>query len=274
MKKYFLVILILLNSAYIFSQKTGIVYSNNVRVRNQPTTNATIISTRQKNNLVTIYEVSGSGLMLNGVWDYWFKISEKDNLWINAYWVFTIPFTFVSTAIDEGGEYKYYTDVEDIVDDKVSVLSVYMLWGDIQKRKLLISDFDYSESESRGAFLVTNILQSPNLQKICITENRSINDKKTEEYFKINGVIIQNNLYYDINNPVLRMIQIENNSTTIYFGIKNGMSVWELKSIIGKPTKQENDQLVYEVGKNGFGERITFDVNNGIIVKINYYLEN
>ena len=69
----------------------GIVFSDNLNVRNAPGISGEVINTLPTLTPVAIYEASGSGKYKNGILDIWLKISE-DEQWVNAYYVAMLPF--------------------------------------------------------------------------------------------------------------------------------------------------------------------------------------
>ncbi len=71
---------------------TGIVFSDNLRIRDKPGLGGTVTGTLGTNALVPLYSVTGSGSFSNGVWDMWYRISPTSEQWINAAYVARLPF--------------------------------------------------------------------------------------------------------------------------------------------------------------------------------------
>jgi hypothetical protein len=105
MKYYFFLILISLNTSFLFCQEKGIIFTENLRIRNNPSLNADIINTRSC-CAVTIYDKSGTKEFKNGIFDYWYKISENENQWVNAFYVAIFPIFFNFDVTVNGKDYK------------------------------------------------------------------------------------------------------------------------------------------------------------------------
>lgn len=81
---------ILVSAAQAFP--TGIVFSDNLRVRDKPGLGGQVTGTLSTNALVALFDVTGSGSFSNGLWDMWYRISPTSEQWINAAYVARLPF--------------------------------------------------------------------------------------------------------------------------------------------------------------------------------------
>jgi formylglycine-generating enzyme required for sulfatase activity len=99
----------------------GITFSDGLRARSSPGTEGRILRTLPSLSPVTVYAVSGSAEMKNGLYDLWFKIAEdpgdpKGGVWINAWYTALFPFFTRETGrVDHPSELKRdITDNPDI----------------------------------------------------------------------------------------------------------------------------------------------------------------
>jgi len=104
-RKLVFIFLFSITSSWCFSSETGFVFSDNLRIRNSPSINGSVISSISRKK-ITIYDKQGTKRMRNGVWDYWYKISEAENHWVNAYYVATFPIFFRYDLTANGKAYK------------------------------------------------------------------------------------------------------------------------------------------------------------------------
>ncbi len=136
MLKLIYLLLIFNITGILCAQEKGFVFTNNLRVRNEPSFNGKIVGKCSdniviesngkkeiiyKNRVIYVYDKQGSGEYRGREWDYWYKISETENYWINGFYVAFFPMYFRYELYAWGHEYK----IMDIDND--SHVSYYVL---------------------------------------------------------------------------------------------------------------------------------------------------
>jgi hypothetical protein len=194
----FFIIIFFVFVVRVFSQEKGFIFTNNLRVRNRPAINAQVIGncsdkvivqvngkneTIYNNKLIYVYDKKGSGRYINGVWDYWYKISEKENYWINGFYVAFFPIYFRYDISAAGYSYK-------IIDIDNNYHFTYYLIPPVSSTRS-----HYSKGEMTDVEMMEKITDSPilRLSELVKDINRRING---QGYHNIEHF----DLLYDINN--------------------------------------------------------------------------
>jgi hypothetical protein len=194
----FFVIIFFIFIVRVFAQEKGIIFTNNLRIRNSPSINAQIIGncsdkvivqvngkneTIYNNKLIYVYDKKGSGRYIKGVWDYWYKISETENYWINGFYVAFFPIYFHYDLSVAGYRYK-------IINIDNNYHFTYYLIPPISDNRSHYSKGEMSDFEMMGKITDSPILRLSELVKDI---NRRING---EGYHNIEHF----DLLYDIKN--------------------------------------------------------------------------
>lgn len=119
-----ILILILLSLSFSTLSAEGLVFFDRVRVRSLPSLQGEHITYKNTGEIVEIYDAEGSASFENGVWDYWYKISETEDKWINAYYVALTPF-----YIDVAGENRCVLDLRLDNDGNLIFQTGLSSWG-------------------------------------------------------------------------------------------------------------------------------------------------
>ncbi len=154
-----------------FSQKfEGVSYSNNLRVRNQPSLEGKVVKVLPCHTKVTVYDSEGSNMWKNGIWDFWYKISDSKDEWVNAYYIGLFPFVVskpdfyvLVTGMDSDNNYEYF---EYRNEDK----------GKFKDKEI------YSFVED------SILIRSSNLAKYRINQNGKLSEERNPGYKYLYGV--------------------------------------------------------------------------------------
>ncbi|MBR4791905.1 MAG: hypothetical protein IK024_13535 [Treponema sp.] len=108
MKKVFLLLSFILCSQFVFSQQKALVGDAKAEVRNLPDASGSKVLYQLKaGDEIKVYSASGDKSFSNGVANYWYKISNEKDEWINAESVYTFPTDFVSLVFDGPGDERF-----------------------------------------------------------------------------------------------------------------------------------------------------------------------
>ena len=252
----------------VFSQTKGIIVGDNVRIRKAPSSNSEIIEKKNLKEIITIYEYSGSGKIINGTWDYWAKIGESK--WVNASWIFEEPFYF---------EYNYdgYVTVEvsklSNIQENVHIKypSTYpVIENDIPMDNVLINENELL----RGTYLVSKfhviyLNKESEISKIKNQKNKTNDSSEDKIIYENNGFRITEYQF-----PVhIGKVEITNPNFILYYGIKIGMSKNELLEILGRPEDSNDKYIKYKTPDQGTIMQLVFYLKNGKIDSIVYTID-
>jgi hypothetical protein len=201
------------NAQVLRKPMDAVVFSDNVNVRNAPNLSGEIIKKLNNGENILIYDIKGSNEFNNGIWDRWYKISNIDELWINAYYITHFPIIF-SQPLPGRNRLDWYS-----IDDLDSLKNL---------DNELIESFrdNYNIRQGNFSFQITNerLVES-------VLDNLDI-----FEYTKKIGPDIVDYEYYEI------VIDNQNNvSKKLFYDIKIGDSLEILSERLGI------DQLPYEL---------------------------
>lgn len=279
MKHIFCSLFVLVLCFKTFPQNNGLITDNNVRIRNMPSIEGHIIGVLNAMDPIKVYNFSGSGKNEGDVWDYWVSISKNNDQWINAYWIALLPLYYNTILYDdEGSGIEQFRIINNVIinDNEILYTTVTFNSGEIYYKKeeqfLKGNELGLNHRDARKSFVIHSILQSPDLQKIMIDKNKSISDKGSYAYYRSEGILIKEALYYGT--PVLKSFEITNSDIMIFFGISVGISQDELVDIIGIPLEESDDCYIYINNTGGSNEILKFRIKNNKVVKISYLLEN
>ncbi len=246
-----------------FSQVKGIIIGDNVRIRNAPSLNSEVAGKLNTKDIITIYDYSGSGKVINGTWDYWANIGE--NKWVNASWLYEEPFYF---------EYNYdgYVPVEvsNLSNEKVHVkylLSYPVIENDISFKTIVINE----NEPLRGTYLAAKFDEiyfnkNSEISKIYDKQYKTKEISESEFIYENNGIRLTEYQY-----PVhIGKVEITNPNFILYYGIKIGMSKNELIKILGRPESSSDKYIKYKSPSQGTILELVFYLKNGKIDSIVY----
>jgi hypothetical protein len=87
-----------------------------LNVRDLPSMSGKIIQKSLFGDIFPLYDKKGTGMMENGVVDLWYKISETEEKWVNAFYVRQFPFYIASDSV------KHLKDNNDYRIDRSTVI--------------------------------------------------------------------------------------------------------------------------------------------------------
>lgn len=169
--------LFMMISVSCFAVESAFVFTENLRIRNSPSSNGAVVGSISMKK-VEIYDKQGTQKMINGVWDYWYKISEQNNQWINAYYVATFPILF-----RHGKDYK----IENIDDDN---MIDYYVFDFVNGEQVL--------TRKKDTALFDKLIDNPymRLSELVKDINKQLHIEENTEYSYHN--ISALNLFYEI----------------------------------------------------------------------------
>ncbi|MCR5614249.1 SH3 domain-containing protein [Treponema sp.] len=200
--------------------KKGIVIEDYVNIRNAPDINAKKIGQVNRGFPIKIYSFSGSGNFKNGVYDYWAKISSDEEVYINAFYVTTLPFAFhmYKFVYEDGSE--YYKDCLCI--DGSGDRSYFVVNDEPKLYDLMTVE------NARLNFLINDLLEKaenrePDI-KVQMTTDVGFTDECTDTYI-----------------PHIAFVSVKSQSVKLPYGIKIGTNIKEIQKILG-PEETLNKQ--------------------------------
>ena len=252
-----------------FSQTKGIIIGNNVRIRKSPSLNSEVVGKLNIKQIVTIYNYSGSGKVINDTWDYWANIGE--NKWVNALWLYEESFYYPDHESSDGDVIK----VSNLSESSNKVHIENLSYEPPFENDISLEIITIDENELlRGTYLISKFhdIYLKGKSEISNVEREEFKIKETEDI-----IVYENNniRIYEYQEPEhIGKIEISNLEFTLYFGIKIGMSRNQLIEILGKPNTSKNEYVKYiSLEKNGIGEELIFNLENDKISSIVYKIE-
>ncbi len=196
LKKYYAVLIYGLLSAFCFPAERGIIFTDNLRIRNAPSITGKVIGTcidevvveqngiaeiLYKNKIINIYEKSGTKTMKDGVFDYWYKISDTMNCWINAYYVALFPIYFRYAPVSGEEDYKIIS-IDETGLAHYLILDEYNSKNTIEKYDYTLYDELYKKMRDNSYLRLSEFIKDIN-EKLKIGElDLSSEPEKTKSF--------------------------------------------------------------------------------------------
>lgn len=287
MKKSIIIIFVfLLISQLSFSQQKALAGDNRINVRNSPSTkNSKVLYQLNAGDEITVFSSIGDKSFSDGVLNYWYKISQDNEEWINAEFVYIFPCDFVHII----WEYKDVDRFDRVVlrdyKKENGILYFYIDYIDnlyrssgynTLKKWVEASELDWIGNKSKN---VVSFIKSftDSYNDNYLINNIDLFKKEPSEYFT----------YYklsDYSDEIIYIAYPENlteENITLYeinlcsydkiypYGLKLGMTIDELIEKIGGYDKIINNEYLYYQRENEFNMSVFFE--NNIITKIRLY---
>jgi hypothetical protein len=244
---------------YIFGYEKGFVFTNGLRIRDTPSTNGRVIGSCNeniyldingqriilyRNKVIHIYKAEGSMTMNNGTWDYWYKISEAGEYWINAYYVATFPILLSDS----------FTDNYKIMDINENNMTTYFIYSENNiKREINFTFYEKLTKEllDDPRYRVSELIKNINSQITAETEYEfypkpRYNDGK--EY------------------KVLDM--------KLLYGLNNVSKLGDIEQILGPQSMGRISIARFEINDFNFQYYLTviYEISEGIIMEMAYWI--
>lgn len=247
MKRTIMLLYFVFWSQVIFSQEKGLVDANKVNIRNSPSIeNSKVLYQLNAGDQITVYSITGDKSVSNSVLNFWYKISQDEEIWINAEYVYTFPCDFVELNAVGPGEYRYGRCV--IQDYKIENNELYFLIkyvstvyysysGNPLIRWEKASDHDWIENKSKNSEFFIKYYEDLYTEEY-LNENLNLFTKEKEgrwtDYKLKDGsdeIVFSNAL--GGNEFYLYKVIIKDKNKTYPYGIQIGMTIDELVKKIG-----------------------------------------
>ena len=200
--------------------KKGIVIDDYVNVRNAPGMNGKKIGQVGRGFPLKIYSFSGSGKMVNGLYDYWAKISSEQEVYINAYYITTLPFSFIlddddwqfarCLCVDRVGKSSYFA-----VDDRSKLYD--LITCDNARLNFFINDL-LEKAENR----------EPNIN-VQMTSDVGFLDEIDDPYI-----------------PHIAFVTVKSPSVKLAYDISIGSNIKDIKKAFGKEVYFDENKNFYQ----------------------------
>lgn len=255
----------------------GFVFTDKLKIRNAPNLQSEKTGSLEFGDVISFYEVAGSGEYKNGILDKWVKISSTENQWVNYFYVipFDVPVDLPcleniiknnETAMNVRDELPNRIFIEDIVSK-----------GSKKYFKFSISDDSYYHKddykfEKEVAYVIKNI--HPDSYKNALQRGAGDTAKTVEDMDTL--VILDNPSFRKfllcdyIWSKISRVAKITDEKILLDYGVKVGMPVKDLYEIIGKPVYTDNNLLDYFGNDQNATMELKFKVKDGKIIEINF----
>jgi hypothetical protein len=200
-RKYCFVLICTLLSSLCFSVERGLIFTENLRIRDLPSTNGKVVGTcirdvvieqngtrnvLYENKIINIYEKSGSQTMQNGFFDYWYKISETENYWINAYYVAFFPIYFRPVPGYDTKNYKIM-NIDENGLAHYFIIDVYNPQNTIEKSDYTLYDELYEEMQDNGNLRLSECIKDVN-EKLALHEQNLSVGRQSPNTFRLDTV--------------------------------------------------------------------------------------
>jgi hypothetical protein len=231
MKKIILLMLLCF-STIVYSQNNlnsnkanvkGVVFTDKLKVRNAPSLKSNKIDTLEFGDVITFYEISGSGEYKNGTLDKWVKISDTEDQWVNYFYVIQFPAKLEYENKSEIHAYNWESDVNNVYDQL--------------PERIIIEDI--IEENNKKYFVITiddNDYYHNDLHNIKVEMNSVIKNFLPESYSRALRRIADRKLYLDFGSDC--WYELGENGEHIIFeegylpegAVKIGENEWLLES--------------------------------------------
>lgn len=180
MKKKIILLMLLCFSTIVYSQNNlnsnktnvkGFVFTDKLKVRNAPSLKSNKIDTLEFGDVITYYEISGSGEYKNGTLDKWVKISDTEDQWVNYFYVIQFPAKLEYENKSEIHAYNWESYVNNVYDQL--------------PERIIIEDI--IEENNKKYFVITiddNDYYHNDLHNIRVEMNSIIKNFLPESYFQ------------------------------------------------------------------------------------------
>jgi hypothetical protein len=250
-----LLLAMIFNASFLFSNQNSeeyIILSNDVNIRDKPNSNSKIIRKMSFPEIITVYEIVGTGTFNNGILDKWARISEKKDEWINYYYIASFPF-----VISANDGYNF-----DPNDYNTLIINNYFRWNGngrlIFGVKRNFSSFNYDnreyEIDAKPLIEGINVIDNPwtRLYKFC---------DNFQEYVR------------KLNNKLVGWQIIIEDDIILDYGIHIGMDFNDVARILGSGyEKKENNIYHYQAIYIGYGSEVYFYTEKNKVTKIEYLM--
>ena len=256
-------------AALAFGEQKALVADNHVNVRSSPAVKgSSVIERLDAGDEITVYSSRGDSMERDGTTDCWFCISDSEDKWINAEYVFTFPFVFCEQIDDGPGSRSWgWITIEDYrkEDGELYFLASYENGSFSRWEKASEHDWIGNKSINAGRFISCFTQQYDEdfiRQNLNLFEKQgnllTLHDGKDE----IRYVSKMNGAHYFLNE-----IYLCRRDKVYPYGIRMGMdekevieklggysSINQKEGWIGYRTEDSSDMTVYL--KDGKVERI------------------
>lgn len=275
--KYFFIFLILLVAGKAFSFQKGIISVDKSEVRSFPASNSgKVIKTLKAEDEIIIYDTKGTNKIENGIIDTWYKISDASEQYINISDAITFPSIIYNWNVydqeyEEVCIYDYKVENNQLYLEIISERSGNFHWipGD---------EIDWKNNNNKNILILEKFLNNEFDRTFfrlnaTTTKPRNNTRKQVDYTYKnkgINAVFEESGVAGDW----LYSVEISENTIDLPLGLEIGLSKETVIKILGVPSKEENDSLLYEV-KNTYIKWIEFDFQfeNNQLIKISFRQE-
>ena len=276
-KKYVFIILILLFAEKVFSFQKGIISVNKAEVRSFPGSNSgTIIKNLKAEDEIVIYDTKGTNKIENGIIDTWYKISDASEQYINISDVITFP-----AIIYNWNEYEQEYEEICIYNYKKENNQLYLeIISETTRKSYWIKsdEINWKYNNNKNILILEKFLNNEfdrTFFRLSATTTKPRNNIRkqvdyTYENKGINAIFEESGVAGDW----LYSVEITENTIDLPLGLEIGLSKETVIKILGVPSKEENDSLLYEV-KNTYIKLIEFNFQfeNNKLKKITFKQE-
>ena len=250
MKRFIILIILLLLLVHSgFSQDRGIVSTNTLRIRSAPSINSQIVGTTHFCDIIHIYDISGTNQIVGNIFDLWYKISETEEKWVNAFYINKFPF-YLNSATTRS-THGYMSSIY-IIDYYVRDNNQYILCDENRYRN------GQYELFFRNAMLIEE------------DYHFSLMNNFSNRIYQLFYSLLEKT-----SGDLIRTIDIRNGDIILEYGIGYGTPKEDLIFIFGEPYDTLNNKLTYAVyeGIAGYTSFIHFCFESNNLSNIELYLE-
>jgi len=271
-----------------YIEEKAIIITDNLSIFDSPSFFGKKINQLAFGSIITIYAIGNNYNLANEQFNYWYKISNTEDLWINALFVKKFPF-YVNS--EEKGRWNEFHEVNILINDINN--GEYLINIPLRKEEEINIEVNKNiviELFSFGKLVEYNfIIFNSKYDNLCKLLMEYIYDTKR----RIQSVIIQNEYliegnfmetdsiyympgykaYYTIHNTgFIKGLEITNKDEEFLFGLRAGESSTYLEILFGPPM-----DLEYSNSKNLIwvyyilnGIKVYFEIENDRVLSINY----
>jgi hypothetical protein len=288
---WLIVLVFSLSSFPLFGLDKGMVITDVLNIRNGPGMKHDIVGKAVYGDTFYIYDTSGTDIFVDGNLDYWYKISDNVEKWVNGNYFYTLPFYITDGKLagdifDRDSVYFCYlyqiNDIKLIDGVKFIIYNNVLDWNERDKEyKIKLTDEITYYDDYDNEYIIQIIDNKyEKINQFDITRKKYLEDYMIPEniletsedgyhiYYKTDDCYIDFTTGWDI----IEKYEIYTDKISLKYGIKIGRDTNYLKEIFGEPLEINDNIWLYRRCHMGTYSNIYFTIENNTIKGIKYEL--
>ncbi len=263
MIKNFVFLLLFCGGLILSHADEGINITDVLNVRDSPSISGNVIQQSKFGEIFSIYDEKGTGTMINGIQDLWYKISRTEEKWVNGYYMRKFPFYIASDTFshiyDRYSEYRLDRNTVQVkitgyeVQNEITLLTMDIIYVEDDVENVL---GEYSYDDAYDAFMepkkysrIQPVQEDYTFfgKKVPLMDSTFTNLVQTFDWDKVVKLPRTDAYMWNGREDHYDAFMFDLSSIELQFGIKTGMVFSAVQEIIGKPqnTYEYDDKIEY-----------------------------